>query len=370
MALFLKKWSYVLVSISGNVKQESVLKIFDKKLLGLLVSIIFIILVLNQVDVRKSIETLKSFNVSCLLLAIPVYYFTFLIRGFRWRAILAREESLKVLSLISSTFIGFTTNCLLPARMGDLYRAHLFGKKESIKRLEVLASIVLERIFDGVILFFMLLFSILFIITKPWVYKVAYIAGSFFLSGFIVLLLFAKFKDSKFALWLKKIITTLVFLNYIYNKLPEFIRNVLTKVFCKLNYMLCSFTDGLRIFHSLPLLLKSLFYTLLIWILEGCVTFIIISGFGIKITLLKAIFILCVTVFSTMIPAGPGSIGPYQWGYILAMSLFNISRDAAFAISVVNQFTVLSLISLGGLFFMWKDHINIRELEENIQTEQ
>lgn len=340
------------------------MKIFDKKLIGLVISIIFIAIIFHQLDFKKTCESFTQINIVYLLFVIPIYYLTFVLRAFRWRNLLSNKD-LTIRSLISALFIGYTANNLLPARMGEIYRAHMFGKKEGMKRSGVFASILLERIFDGIIIFLILITLVSYIYSKPWLFKLTFGAGSIFAVGLIILFIFAKLGNSE-KLQLKSSGLYKSFKENVLIKLPEGFRNRLINFLNKIIYFMKSFVNGLDVFNSWKASLKSLFLTFLIWILEGLTTFFVIKSFGIKIGIIAAIFVVCVTTFSTMIPAGPANIGTYQFGYIMALKVFGISKETAFAISFINQFSGVILVAIAGLFFMWKDHINIKDLEENL----
>ena len=344
------------------------MKIFNKKILGLIISIFFIVLIIQQVDIKKSFESIHHINLTYFPLIIPLYLLSFMFRAYRWRFILSSDSLLKIRSLISSLFIGFMVNCFLPARMGEFYRAHLFGKKENIKRATVFASIVLERILDGSVLFLILLSFVCFTYHKPWLFKLCFAAGFIFIGGFIFLLLFAKFRK------LANFQSGLLYFKNLLNKgisiFPDSIQKKVYYLADKAKYLLISFVDGLEVFNHSSLLLKSFILTIFIWLLEGTSMFIVIKGFGIQISYLSSFFVLCVMAFSTMIPAGPASIGPYQWGYMLALGVFNISKDVSFAVSIVNQFIGIFLVTVSGLYFMWKDHINMKELKNEVSLEE
>ena len=342
------------------------MRIFNKKILGLVISIFFIGLIIYQIDIKKSLESFNDINLMLFPLIIPIYYLAFLIRAFRWKVVLSHNSELQISSLISSLFIGFMANNLLPARMGEFYRAHIFGKKEDIKRGKVFASIVVERIFDGSVLFLILLGLIIFLYSKPWLFKLAFAVGIVFIGSFISLFIFSKLRRSKTIQKSSKLALLKSFLINYSKKLPNNVQKSVFYVTDKINYLLCSFLDGLDIFHSPKQLLNSALLTVLIWLCEGTVAFIVIKSFGIQVGFLSAIFVICVTAFSTMIPSGPASIGPYQWGYILALGVFSITKETAFAVSILNQFVCILLIAFAGLFFIWKDHINVRELETSI----
>lgn len=340
------------------------MKIFNKKIIGLVISVFFIIVILHQLDFKKTCDAFKHIDLLYLLFAIPIYYLSFLLRAFRWKNLLS-NHNLTIRSLISALFIGYTANNLLPARMGEIYRAHMFGKKEGIKRSGVFASILLERIFDGIIIFFILIILIIQRYTKPWLFHLAFGAGSIFAIGLVILFTFAKLGNSRL---LQKKSSSLYekFRENVLIKVPENFRNKIIKFINNIVYFINSFIEGLSVFNNPVASLKSLILTFLIWLLEGITTFFVIKSFGIPMGITASVFVVCVTTFSTMIPAGPANIGTYQFGYIMAFKIFNIAKETAFAVSIINQFITIVLVALAGIFFMWKDHINIKELEEDL----
>ena len=331
------------------------MKFFDKKLIGLIVSIVFIALIFKNIDIKETLKAFNSINPFYILCAIPVYYCSFIFRAIRWRIILSNDKSIKIKSLLSAMFIGYTANCFLPARVGDIYRAYIFGKKHNISKTRVLASIILERMFDGIVLFLILLVFITFFFSKPWLYKLAAAAGVVFTGGSVSLLLLTKYSDrfEKLVIKLSK-------------KVPGFSNKCeisITNSVNKLNHLIKSFTSGLDIFNSFNLTLKSFLLSLTVWLCEGMTMLFVIKSFGIDITPLTALFVLGVTTLSTMIPSGPASLGPYQFGYMLSLGILGVKQETALAVSFINQSMIILMVSSVGSMCMLKDHINIKELE-------
>ena len=334
------------------------LKVFSRNLIGILISLFFIVLIFHQINIAKTIQAFGGINLIYILLIIPVYYFSFWVRAYRWDVILSDDKPFKMSSLISTVFIGYMANSFFPARMGDVYRSYLLGKSEGISRLKVFTSVVLERIFDGSVLVILLLAVIAKICSKPWVVHLSVAAGVVFVGGFIVFLIFAKFGKSD---------NLGAFLNKFFKILPVFLQKPFNYTVKKLARHYESFIAGLEIFNHPAKLFNAIFLTVIIWSIEGALMFMVIKSFGVTIGFLSIVFSLCIIVFSTMIPAGPASIGPYQYGYILALGVFGVHKEIALAMSIVNQFTSIILISIAGIFCIYKYHINIKALEEEIK---
>jgi len=326
-------------------------KIFNKKLLGFVVSIVFIVLIIKSIDIKESIEAVKQLNPAYLLFMVPAYFCAFIFRAFRWRAILTHDKKIKIMSLLNSLFKGWLVNCVVPARGGEFFRAHHFGKREDISRVKVLASIVLERIFDGMVLFLILLFLISFIYSNQNMGKIATAAGIVFVGGFIGLLITAKlhknktFKE-KFSAFTASF-AKIGFINKIFNKADYFIEN---------------FMDGLEVFHSPLLLTKVFLLSMCVWAFEAISAWLLIIGFGHYIGISGALFVLSIAAFASLIPAGPAGIGPVQWGYIISLGVFNVSKETAFAISILG--TLFSII------FVFAASIIFSFLEKNTETKE
>ncbi len=338
--------------------------LLNKKIFGILISLLFIGAIISQVDVDKTILSFGLMNPVFILPVIPVYIMSFILRAFRWNFFL-HNPGLRFNSLLSSIFIGFSLNCVLPARAGEIYRAYFFSKKENLNKTKVFTSVILERIFDGITLFMILAVTIYFICPGKLFSKIALIAGLVFFSGFIFLLVLSKIhekgdKRKKIKVFLLKI------LGFFPEKLKKFAEVLIDKGFLIFH----SFIEGLIMLDSWRLLIRTIFFSFLIWIMEGSCMFFVIKSFGIEISLLGALLVLSVTAFSSLIPAGPAGIGPYQGGYMLALSVFNIEPELAFAVSVINQLLVVILVLSAGSFFVWKEHVKLEEIKQNLKDEQ
>ena len=81
--------------------------------------------------------------------ATLVYLSSFPVRALRWRLILREQKLLSLKEVMASVFVGYMANNVLPARAGEIYRAHYLGRRVRMSRSGVAASIVVERTFDG-----------------------------------------------------------------------------------------------------------------------------------------------------------------------------------------------------------------------------
>src|SRR5713101_2298889 len=107
--------------------------------------------VLQRFDLRQTITSAQQARPSLLVLGVALMVVSYLLRGARWRI---WERSLSYWDALRLILIGFMGNNVLPARLGEILRAHCTTVKTSDDRgrTTALASIAAERILDGLVL--------------------------------------------------------------------------------------------------------------------------------------------------------------------------------------------------------------------------
>src|SRR5689334_8575741 len=113
---------------------------------GLIISAIFIMLILYFVDLRKLAEALRQADVRWLMVSLITANLWLAIRGLVWRALLREKASYRVVFMTLNE--GYLLNNFLPLRLGELGRAFLLSRKSELTFMEVLPTIVIERVLD------------------------------------------------------------------------------------------------------------------------------------------------------------------------------------------------------------------------------
>ena len=105
-----------------------------KKILGLLIGLVFLYLALRQVEFAKLPATLTSFQfwlIPVLLLSITIEQ---LLRVWRWQVILVGRP-VGFWYLYAGMLLGYLANNVLPARAGEVVRCYYLGRKGQVFRL-------------------------------------------------------------------------------------------------------------------------------------------------------------------------------------------------------------------------------------------
>jgi uncharacterized protein (TIRG00374 family) len=136
---------------------------------GLGFAIIAFLFTRVQIDVGAIVDRVRQANVWLLLLALIVFYTTFPIRAVRWRRLLDNVERgttgtheegsrrLGIPALSEIMFLAWFANCIVPAKLGDVYRAYLLKLNVGVSFSTTIGTILAERIIDVVVLFVLML---------------------------------------------------------------------------------------------------------------------------------------------------------------------------------------------------------------------
>jgi hypothetical protein len=273
-------------------------------------------------------------NPALLLAAFAVYYLGFPLRGLRW-AILIRGTGypLRVGDSTEIIFISWTVNCLVPAKLGDLYRAYLLKINTPVSLSRTFGTIFIERVLD--------LFAIvvLGLAAGYWSFRNGLPTGVqiVFAIGVVVVIVLAVglLTMRNFG---RRLITRLPFphrVRELYDRFEEGVFGAL----------------GLK---SLPLLVVI---TGLIWATEAMRLFLVVEALGfpdVHLGISGAFFVALTASLLTAIPLTPAGIGIVEGAVVgLLTVVYNVPQTEALAIVLVDRaISVLSVVIFGGITYL------------------
>src|SRR3989339_633035 len=121
-----------------------------KMIIGISIGAVFMYLTLRNIDLSACWVYMRQANLLILAVCMLAYIVGFIVRAVRWKSLLGALVAKTPLARIFSLLIlGFFMNNTLPFRLGELVRVQVSGKKLKIPRSSVLATMVVERLFDG-----------------------------------------------------------------------------------------------------------------------------------------------------------------------------------------------------------------------------
>ena len=110
----------------------------------------------EHIDPQKTWAAIRSANFIFLLAGFVIYYLSFPLRALRWRLLLenvgythANGVKLpKFWKLVEIIFISWFANAIVPAKLGDLYRAYLLRQEAGVSATRSFGTVLAERLLD------------------------------------------------------------------------------------------------------------------------------------------------------------------------------------------------------------------------------
>lgn len=316
--------------------------------LGFGVTLVFVALLLWKVDLREVTAALASANYLWVAPAIATTVASYLLRTGRWGQILQPIRRVSFRALLPVLMIGFMANNLLPARIGELVRAYALGRKTGLSKSLGLATILLERLFDGVTLLAVLgLFALLFPLSS-WGRTAGLFAGAVFLV--LAVALVGMLTRQSLALRVLRTVS---------RPLP---RGMGEQVERKAG----SFIEGLRVLRHGRDLLAIVAWSLVIWSVECGTYFVVIRSVHPTLRagspLLAAMLMMVMVNLGTLIPSAPGYVGVYQFFGVQALQAFGVTAEAALAVAILAQAVQWTIVTGLGLIFVARESLDLRGL--------
>ena len=308
-------------------------------ILGILISLALLVLLFFGIDIHRFFTTFRSANYYYTVLVILVVFAGSYLRALRWRWIMMPIKKISVGNLFSATVIGYMVNSLFPVRLGEFFRAHVIGRKEGISRASSFATIVVERLFDGLSILVILVLMLYWI--KIPIQNVLIAAGWLALLFYSVVIVIILMFNYKRELVLRP-----------FNFLPDSIKQ-------KVMHILKSLAEGFKIVEEGHHLIIISLYSFSIWIVTAFGIYLTVIAFGHQISYAVSMFILVLLTFAVLIPSSPGFLGTFDAAMTYGLIAFGIPREAALSMAILfHGLSFLPIIILG-FYYLWRDNISL-----------
>ena len=313
------------------------------RFLGLALTIVFLVLALQRVDLAGFVDELKRVNYVWILPAAALTLLGYLVRTVRWRVILSGAARAPVKTLFPILVMGFATNNLLPGRLGEFWRAYLLGRKQNVSKTFALASVVVERVFDGLTLLALLAIVSMNIQLPGWGREVELFAAGVFFVATVFLVVLVR--------WPKMVQVPLyAILGRFHGGAAEWI-----------GVRFAAFVDGLAPLRSTRVLLSAAALSMLVWVCEFGSYAMLARGVNLGLpptVAFPALGLALVTInLGIMVPSGPGYVGTQEFFGTAALGVAGANPQSALALVVVSHIVQYTLITVLGLVFFAREHL-------------
>lgn len=322
---------------------------------GIAISAFFLYVVLRKIDFPQLWRVLIEANYLWLIPGVAVYFVALWVRSWRWHYLLRPMKSIRTNTLFPIVTMGYAGNNIFPARAGEVIRAVVLKRDEDVAISASLATIIIERMFDGIVMLAFIFVNLagLSQIAKVSIHilgvdlgirEIAIFGSAAFFGALIVFLLAAMFPAPT-----DRLVTWMVG-----HLVPARFREQTLGVIRR-------FLEGLKALSS-PIDVVMVFFTsVLIWLLETVKYWFVMHAFSFSVSFFALMLMNGVVNLATTIPSAPGYLGTFDLPGIAVLQAYNIPREIAASYTFVLHFALWFPVTALGLYYMVREGISWSE---------
>lgn len=296
---------------------------------GAMVSILLIAAILYFVDLRAMVDAVRRANTRLLLVAFAIGFLWLAIRAVAWRTLLRDRASLS--DVFWTVGEGYLLHNFLPFRLGEIGRAFLLSRKSDMQFMEVLPTIVIERVVDLGFSAAIFLAALPFVVRAEGSQRIGMLVGAVVLLGLVLLYVLAR--NNRWALSLFRKLT-----------------GRWTGLQQRGGSFLESFFAGLSVLTDGWLFLRFLFWMALNYAVAVVSYYLIVLAFFPQAQLFWGMFGLGGAALGGAIPSLPGGVGTFEGGFGGAITLLTGEESTALAVALTGRlYNYINSIVVGGI---------------------
>ena len=292
--------------------------------------LVFLFVFVLDIDWGQTVDHILQANPFLLLVAFAAYYATFPLRGLRWWFVLRQVGThVPYRSATGMLFLSWFVNCLVPAKLGDLYRAFLLKGNFGGSVSRTVGTIFIERIADVIVI------ASLALAAGFWSFR-----GRnrpeidvLFTIGFVVAI---------------ALIVFVIGLRLFGHRLTRFLPAKAADLYERFHE---GSTAALTA-RSVPVIIGL---TVAIWLLEGARVYFVIRALALPevgLGISSSIFVALAAALVTAIPLTPAGVGFVELAIAGVLLIYGVPNEPATAVALTDRaISILTVILIGGVFY-------------------
>jgi uncharacterized protein (TIRG00374 family) len=266
------------------------------------------------VDLATVVRQLAAARIDWVLGVVALSLVCHAVRAQRWRILLRPVVASPFGAALSATLVGFGANMVLPLRLGEIVRPTLFARRVGIPLTPAVASIVVERVLD-MLLVVLCFVAVTLSYPKLASYRsVAVVLGAGAASAFAILYGLGRNRRAADAGFER-----------LAQRLPARVQGMVRP-------LVHGILDGARGLGDARTLAGVLVMSVVLWTLITGTYVLSFLAVDLPVPLVSASLATVVIVgFFAFVPQAPGFIGTWHAACVLSLGLFGVAKDEAVA---------------------------------------
>lgn len=327
--------------------------------LGLAISLLFLYFALRGLGLKDLGDALRGANYAWLLPGVAVYFVAVWVRAWRWHYLVRPVKSVPTRKMFPIVAIGYMGNNIYPARAGEVFRALFLKSREGVPISTSLATIIVERIFDGVVMLAFVFLNLpeLARLTADSgfvgsIQTVALWGTAAFFGALLVFLLAAMYPEKSYDL-VSRLVNRL---------LPERFRQTVLSLVDK-------FLGGLGALRSPRDALMIFFTSAIIWLLETWKYWFVMHAFPFQVSFFALMLMNGIVNLATTIPSAPGYVGTFDAPGIAVLTAYGVDKAVAAAYTLVLHIALWVPITALGAYYFLREGMKLGAGMEKLEVE-
>ncbi len=322
--------------------------------MGLVVTIGLLAWALHGISAPDLIGHLERANVGLLIVAVALATLTFPLRTVRWRLILrdVSGRGYPLRPLWHATAIGFMANNLLPVRAGEFARAYVAQQQLPVRFSTALASVGVERVFDGLLLVGLMTLAIA-APTFPRHADIGHTSVAGLATGaaafFGLLLVVAVLVVHRPAPWLG------LLRRATHAILP-------TPIADRITHIAEGLVAGLEVLKSPARFAAVVLWSVVLWVVNAAAFAVCFRAFGLAVPVEGAFLLQGIIGFGVALPSSPGFVGVFEAATRLTLAIYGVDATRAVSYAVAYHVSTFLPITLLGFHSLSRTRLHLTEL--------
>jgi uncharacterized protein (TIRG00374 family) len=312
---------------------------------SLVVTAVLAAFFLRGLALREIGRQIASADSGWLLASVVMGIATFCLRALRWTWLLRPVAAVPFYPAFVATAFGFAANNL-PGKVGEVLRPAMLARSRKLPFSPLLASVLLERVFDGASVVFFFMIAAATGLPNSRGFGKLFVPAALLLV-LVAVVLFAVFRRT----------ATERFLEKLWRRLPERFQPR-ARSFAE------TFVDGFASLRSPRLLLLVTAGSLVMWLVINVQIYSVIRAFHLDLPFSSSFVVTAAAVLGLMFPT-PGGLGSYHVAVQLALTdVYGVARDTASGVALLAHAISFVPITIIGITLFALSRMRAPKVEE------
>ena len=308
----------------------------------------------RNLDWREVRHALSTSDPYLLTAAVVIIFLSYVVRAFRWGALLKPLGAPRIGDLFAATVIGFSA-VFLVGRAGEVVRPVVLPMRDPrIRPSAALVTIFIERIYDFVAVALMFAVNLIWF-RPPIALEVSFsrirAAGLGLLSVIVLGILFL--------VWFRKNSGKLIgFAERLFSRwtfFPQRLAKLLIRTLEQLS-------QALRVLVNLAELAETVGWTALLWLGIASANLLVLRAFHLDVGMSETIFVLGWSLMGSLVPTPGGAAGAFHAATAAGLLFLGVKKETAAALSIVLHIVDFGPAVLFGIFYVIRGDLSISRL--------